>query len=206
MIRLLGIALWLTVGLRAQDLYPKHYLNGGFGVGLPRGEINQYFRSKPAATINYGFRFHRYFQADAGYDVIFHAADVRALLDTQLGTLRIRDYQHFVNFGGRGVIPVAHGRVLFSGGGGGVFMRYQESVQQPSSYVRFACPSCTARTGWGTYALASVRFSTRWQRIWFGATTKVIRGRTDGDTFGGLPGARTKDHWLNTFAEVGFAF
>jgi len=206
MIRLLAAALSLTFLLSAQDLFPKHYINFGPGIGLPRGEINEYFRTKPALTANYGYRFHRYFQADAGYDVIFGAADVRAFLETQIGSLRIRDYQHFVTFGGRAVIPAARGRVLFSAGGGGAFMRYQESVQQPSNFIRFACPQCTARTGWGNYALASVRFSTRWQRVWFGVTTKVVRGRTEGDPFGGLPMTRTKDHWLNTFGEVGFAF
>lgn len=206
MIRLLGVAAWLTVSLSAQDLFPKHYINGGFGVALPRGEINQYFKTKPSGTVNYGFRFHRYFQADAGYDIVFRAADVREFLETQFGSLRIRDYQHFVTFGGRGVIPAARGRVLFSAGGGGVFMRYQESVQQPSQFIRFACPPCGARTGWGNYALASIRFSSRWQRVWFGVTTKVIRGRTEGDPFAGLPTSRTKDHWINTFGEVGFAF
>ena len=206
MIRLLGVALWLTVSLSAQDLFPKHYINFGPGIGLPRGEINEYFKTKPAVTANYAYRFHRYFQTDAGYDAVFGAADVRDFLTTQLGNLRIRDYQHFVTFGGRGVVPMAQGRVLFSAGGGGVFMRYQESVQQPSDFLRFACPKCTARTGWGNYAVASVRFSTRWQRVWFGITTKVIRGRTEGDPFAGLPTSRTKDHWLNTFGEVGFAF
>ena len=204
--RFLGVALWLTPFLPAQDLFPKHYLNFGPGIGLPRGEINAYFKTKPAVTVNYAYRFHRYFQADAGYDVIFGAADVRDFLTTQLGSLRIRDYQHFVTFGGRGVIPAAHGRVLFSAGGGAAFMRYQESVQQPSNFLRFACPQCTARTGWGNYALASVRFSTRWQRVWFGVTTKVIRGQTEGDPFGGLPITRTKDNWFNTFGEIGFAF
>ena len=204
--RLLGVALWLMVSLPAQDLFPKHYINFGPGIGLPRGEINAYFRTKPAVTANYGYRFHRYFQADAGYDVVLHAADTRAFLDTQLGSFRIRDYQHFVTFGGRGVVPLARGRVLFSAGGGGALLRYQESVSQPSNYIRFACPQCTARTGWGNYALASLRFSTRWQRVWFGVTTKVIRGRTEGDAFGGLPTARTKDNWFNTFGEVGFAF
>lgn len=204
--RFLAVALSSLALLQGQDLFPKHYLNFGPGIGLPRGEINEFFRTKPALTANYAYRFQRYFQADAGYDVIFGAADVRDFLTTQLGNLRIRDYQHFVTFGGRGVVPLAKGRVLFSAGGGGAFMRYQESVQQPSNFVRFACPQCTARTGWGNYALVNVRYTTRWQRVWFGVTTKVIRGRTEGDPFGGLPVTRTKDNWVNTFAEIGFAF
>lgn len=206
MIRLLAVALGVTVMLSAQDLFPRHYINGGFGVALPRGEINQYFKTKPAATINYGYRFHRYFQADAGYDVVFHAADIEDYLNSEFGSLRIKDYQHFITFGGRGIIPAANGRVLFSGGMGGAYMRYQESLQQPSPYLQFACPPCAARSGWGYYGLVNVRFSTRWQRVWFGVTTKVIRGRTEGDPFGGLPVSRTKDHWFNTFGEVGFAF
>src|SRR5262249_22240477 len=98
MIRLLAVALGVTVMLPAQDLFPKHYINGGFGIGLPRGEINQYFKTKPAGTINYGYRFHRYFQADAGYDIVFHAADVNDYLNSEIGSFRIKDYQHFVTF------------------------------------------------------------------------------------------------------------
>lgn len=192
--------------LSAQDLFPKHYINLGGGMALPRGEINEYFSTRPGLTVNYNYRFHRYFQADAGYDIVFGAARINDIVQTQLGNQRIRDRQHFVTFGGRGVAPLARGRVLISGGGGGAYMRYQETISQPSQNFRIACPDCIGRGGFGAYGLISAKFSNRWQRYWFGVTSKVIRGRTEGDAFAGLPTFRTKDHWINTFVEFGFGF
>jgi hypothetical protein len=192
--------------LFAQDLFPRHYLNGGVGAGLPRGQINEFFVNRPGMTVNYSYRFHRYFQADLGYEIIFGAAQIRDPVNTQLGTQLIRDRQHFVTFGGRGVMPLARGRVLISGGGGGAYMRYQESISQPNANFRIACPVCIGRGGFGGYGLISAKFSNRWQRYWIGVTSKVIRGSSEGQPFAGLPTTRTKDHWINTFVEVGFAF
>lgn len=199
-------AMCLVAPLSAQQLFPKHYINVGPGFALPRGEINQYFATRPAVTVNYNYRFHRHFQADAGYDIVFGAGQVREFLQTQIGTLRIRDYQHFVPLGGRGVITMAEGKVLITGGGGAVWMRYNDSLQQPNSFIRFTCPPCQSRSGWGGYGLVNVKFTNRWQRIWWGFTTKVIRGTTDGQSFANLPSARTKDHWVNSYFEIGFGF
>lgn len=211
-VRVAGMAMFFAsifplapLGL-AQQLFPKHYINLGPGLALPRGEINQYFATRPGLTVNYNYRFHRYLQADAGYDVVFGAGQVREFLQTQLGTLRIRDFQHFVPLGGRGVIPLADGRVLISGGGGAVWMRYSDSLRQPNNFIRFACPPCQSRSGWGSYGLVNVKFTNRWQRIWFGFTTKVIRGTTDGQPFANLPATRTKDQWVNSYFELGFGF
>jgi hypothetical protein len=190
----------------AQDLFPRHYLSGGMGTGMPRGEINTFFSNRFGTTVNYGYRFHRYFQADIGYDLVFGAAQIRDTVNTALGTLQIRDRQHFLPFGGRGIMPLWQGRILIGGGGGGVYLRYQESIPQPNPNFRVACPYCIGRGGLGGYALLSAKFSNRWQRYWFGVTTKVIRGGSQGEPFGGLPVTRTKDHWINTFAEAGFAF
>lgn len=190
----------------AQQLFPKHYLNVGAGAGLPRADIRQFFADRPAMTANYSYRFHRYLQADAGYDVVFGSGQVNDFLRTQFGDFRIRDFQHFVPFGGRGIIPMANGRVLFSAGGGGVWLRYQEQLRQPNPNFRLACPACTSRNGFGGYGLVSIKFTNRWQRLWFGATTKVIRANTNGDAFAGVPGIRTRDQWINTFLEFGFGF
>lgn len=200
---LLGLT---TVPLLSQDLFPRHYINLGGGAGLPRGELRTFFVNKPGMSFSYNYRFHRYLQADLGYDIVFGSAEIRDPVNTQLGTQLIRDRQHFVPFGGRGLIPIARGRVLLSGGGGGTYFRYQESITQPSNYYRIACPACIGRGGWGGYALVSAKFSNRWQRYWFGFTTKVIRGGSAGEPFGGLPATRTRDHWVNTFAEFGFGF
>ena len=204
--RMLGLLFAAGALLPAQDLFPRHYFTVGGGAGFPRGQINEYFSNRAGVTANYAYRFHRYFQADLGYDLIFGAAQINETVETQLGIQRIRDRQHFVPFGGRGIMPLARGKVLISGGGGGAYMRYQESITQPSNYYRLACPVCIGRGGWGGYALASAKFSNRFQRYWFGVTSKVIRGSSQGQPFAGLPTAKTKDHWINTFVEVGFGF
>ena len=201
-----ALLLASAFALPAQDLFPKHYLTGGLGAGFPRGEINSIFDNKIGTTISYGYRFHRYLQADVGYDVVFGSAKINDIVQTQLGPQRIRDRQHFVPMGARGIVPLARGRVLLSGGGGIAYLRYQESISQPNINFRIACPSCLGRGGWGGYGLVSAKFTNRWQRIWFGVTSKVIRGETQGEPFAGLPTTRTKDNWINTFVEVGFGF
>ncbi|MGH9675233.1 MAG: hypothetical protein ACRD44_18840, partial [Bryobacteraceae bacterium] len=126
------------------------------GAGLPKGELQTYFADSFGLGVSYGYRFHRNFQADVGLDTIFHAAEVRDVFSTQLGDLRIRDYQYLVPFGGRAIIPVLDGRLQFHGGGGPAYMRYQERIRQPfgDAYVRLDCVVCRARDGWGWYALA----------------------------------------------------
>ena len=86
-------------------------------------------------------------------------------------------------------------------------MRYAERVNQPSYDFRIDCPTCTSRTGWGYYALANVSyFLNQAQNFRVGFTTKAVRGHTDGDPLGPVPGFRTRDKWLNLAAEVGFSF
>jgi hypothetical protein len=50
------------------------------------------------------------FQADFGFDTAFGAAGVNDYLETGLGYRRIRDYQYFVPFGGRAILPFASER------------------------------------------------------------------------------------------------
>jgi hypothetical protein len=202
---LVWVLLLFAVPAGAQERFPRHNITVSNGVGLPRGEINEYFASSYLLGVSYGYRFHRYLQADVGFDTTFGAARVDRYVDSPFGYQRIRDFQHFVPFGGRGILPLANGRVLISGGGGGVWMRYREAISQPSQFVQLTCPQCLARSGAGYYALGSVKFTNRWQRIWFGTTAKIVRGETEGLPFGGLdPFRRTKDHWLFLTFDIGF--
>ncbi len=191
----------------AQSFYPKHNFNFGAGAARPRGALGGPFTDAPGISIGYGYRFARYFQADIGLDVLFGAGDVRDYLNTALGQVRIRDREYLLPVGGRAILPFAGGRVLLSGGGGGAYMRYSESVRQPSDYFRIDCPVCTARHGWGYYALVSTSFAIdHFQRFRVGITSKFYRGHTEGDPLGPVPGVRTKDHWINIFGEFGFSF
>jgi len=176
------------------------------GAADPKSDLSPYYAIKPAIAIGYGYRFLRYLQADVGLDMVFGAAHVRDYLNTGFGPLRIKDRQYFVPFGGRAILPLAHGRLLISGGGGGAYMRYAELLHQPSYSYRVDCPVCLSRDGWGYYALADVTgFLDRGQHFRVGVQAKSYRGDTEGDSLGGVP-VRTNDHWLNILGILGFSF
>ncbi|MCS6954134.1 MAG: hypothetical protein RMK57_15450 [Bryobacterales bacterium] len=203
-------AVWVllvALPLAGQSWYPKHNITAGAGAGLPRGQLAGPLNNSGAVSVGYGYRWHRYFQADIGLDTVFRAARIRDFLPTRLGYLRISDYQFFLPFGGRAILPLASGRVLVSGGGGGAYLRYSERLSQPSDYIRVACPVCRSRSGWGYYALVGGRFALDAGRhLWVGATSKVYRGHTEGDPLGEVPGIRTQDRWVNVFGEFGLSF
>jgi hypothetical protein len=46
----------------------------------------------------------------------------------------------------------------------------------------------------------------RGQHFRLGVVSRVYRGHTQGDPLGAIPGLRTRDHWINTQAQVGFSF
>lgn len=190
-----------------REYYPRHNFTFGAGAAEPKGDLGGFFITKPGISIGYGYRFSRYFQADLGLDMVFGAAHVRDYLETSLGPLRIRDRQFFVPFGGRAILPLAGGRLLISGGGGGAYLRYAELLNQPGYYYKVDCPVCTTRDGWAYYALAEVSgFLDRNQHFRVGVQAKSYRGHTEGDSLGGIPAVRTKDRWQNILGLVGFSF
>jgi len=191
----------------AQDWYPRHNFFVGGGIARPRGDISGPLGDAPQFGFGYGFRFHRNFQADTGFETGFGAAGVRDYLYTAIGPRRIRDYQFFVPFGGRAIIPLDHERFWISGGGGGAYIDYHERVSQPSDYVHIDCPVCNSRSGWGYYGLVSVGAAVdRSRHFRVGMTAKMYRAHTNGDPLGDVPGIRTRDRWFLLGGEVGFSF
>ena len=187
--------------------YPRHNFTFGAGAASPRAELSGLFMDRPGISFAYGYRFERYFQADVGLDTVFGAANIRDYLETPFGPRRIRDYQFFIPVGGRGIIPLARGRLLFSGGGGGAYLRYAELLHQPSEYYNIDCPVCSTRSGWGYYGLVGVSaFVDRSQHFRIGVNSKVYRAHTKGDQLGSVPGVRTRDRWVNISARWGSAF
>jgi hypothetical protein len=205
-----GLA-WLLLAavapLAAQTRWPKHYATFGVGAGLPGGALGGLFSDKPGITVNYGYRVLKNVQADVGLDTVFGAAGVREFLATQLGYVRIRDFQWLFPFGGRMVLPLKDGRLLLSAGGGGAYMRYSERLQQPSSYYKFACPGCNSRSGWGNYALVAGSVALdHYQRFRLGVTSRLYRGHTDGASLGAVPAEETLDRWINLFVDFTVTF
>ena len=191
----------------AAQEYNRHNINLMVGAARPRGELPHFFSDSALLGVDYGYRFHRYFQVDAGFDSVFGAAGVRDWLPSQFGNLRIRDFQTFVPFGGRVILPLADERVHIYGGMGGAYMRYAERINQPVDYFRIPCDVCAARDGFGYYGLFGVNMSMdRSRLVRFGVGTRMYRGHTSGDRLGALPPRETTDQWLNIFGSVSFTF
>jgi len=201
------LLLLLATPLAAQFWYPRHNFTFGVGSGQPRGDLDRVLSDSAGISIGYGYRFHRYLQADVGLDTILFAARVRDYLPTGFGDLRIRDYQFLVPFGGRVILPVDRGRLLVSAGGGGAHIRYTELLRQVSDYVSIDCRVCNSRYGWGYYGLVSGSLALdRRRQFRLGATARVYQGHTRGDPLGPLPPFRTRDRWVNVFGELGVSF
>jgi hypothetical protein len=194
------------IPMRAQ-YYNRHNINVMVGAGLPRGELRTLFSDSALVGVDYGYRFHRNLQVDAGFDSVFGAAGVRDWLPSQFGNLRIRDFQTFVPFGGRVILPLNEERIHIYGGLGGVYMRYAERINQPVDYFRIPCDVCAARDGFGYYGLFGVNASFDQRRMFrFGAGTRVYRGHTSGDRLGAVPPRETTDRWINIFGTVSITF
>ncbi len=203
---ILGI-LALALPLAAESPYPKYNFTFGAGAGLPGGQLRGPFANSAGISAGFGYRWKKYIQADVGLDTLFGAGRVRDFVYTELGYLRIRDFQWLIPFGGRLVLPVRDGRVQLSVGGGGAYLRYSERLRQPSSYYHFECPECSSRGGWGTYGLVGGSYSLdRYQRFHVGITSKIYRGHTSGSSIGGVPAAETLDRWINVFADFTVSF
>jgi len=205
--RTLMLAMLAATLLPAQARFPRHHFTVGGGGGIPDADLKPFLDTSPVVRVNYGYRFTRNFQADFGLDTVFHAANVRDFLQSQVGDLRIKDYQFLLPFGGRVVVPWK--RLEVFGGGGPTYFRYQERVRQPFGGGNFQidCPVCRSRSGWGYYA--TVGFSValdRGQHFRLGASSRVYRGDTSGDAFGPLPALQTRDHWINSAAELTLSF
>jgi len=199
---------WLPLLLPAQDYFGKYNLSVGAGVAIPQQDLDDAFTAAPVVTVNFGYRFARNFQLDAGLDTAFGAADIRTFTRTDIGTLEINDRQFFLPLGGRVILPFGDsGRHELYAGGGGAYLRYSEMIRQPSDFFRIPCTVCSRRSGWGGYGLVGYRSAlNRGRNFWVGVTTKVYRGRTDGEQFGNVPPIRTQDRWTFVQGEFTFAF
>lgn len=190
-----------------EDAYPHHNLTLGIGGATPTGQIQSFMGSAPAISLGYGYRFHRYFQADAGLNILFGAAKIQDVVSTDLGYTQLKDREYMIPLGGRAIAPLMNGRLLLSGGGGVAYLRYSESLNQPSYYYSVACPTCTARGGWGYYGLADAQyFLDEDKHFRVGITTQFVHAQTNGQALGDVPALQTTDHWINVFAALGFSF
>ena len=195
------IVLAATPLVAQEGLAKRFSVTVGGGAAIPGRDLRGLMENSPLFRFGFGYRFSKYFQADAGVDAVFHAAGVDYSQFTFIGNLRVRDYEYMAPFGGRAILPL--GRVELFGGGGGAYMHYGEQVEVPGSGSdsSYNCVVCRSRGGWGYYATAGAMAAIdRGKRFWVGVETRAIRGRTSGDPLGFVPPFETKDEWINTAA------
>lgn len=201
------LALTGSLCTEAAD-FQRHHIVMGLGAAVPQGDLAAGYSNAFAWRFGYGFRPVKFLQADFAYEGAYNAANVDDYVNNpSFGPLRIRDFQVFLPIGARVVAPLARGRVELYGGGGAAYMRYGEFLRQPSDWTDLSCPYCNARDGWGWYATAGFNVAVdRAQHFRIGAGVRRYQGETEGRPVGTLPAYRTKDRWLNTFAEFTFSF
>jgi len=190
----------------AQDEF--HHNNADFGVGpaIPVGSTTDYLSTAPLINLGYGYRFNRWFQADAAFQIAFGAANNHPEV-TDLGLVQGGDHEYTIPLGGRVFIPQPFHRFEVSAGGGTAYLHYSESVSSEGTGYSIGCYSCTSRGGWGGYGLANVSYfldSNHTFRV--GTTVQFIAASTNGQAVGNVPAVRTTDHWTNILFEFGVGF
>ncbi|HYO83186.1 MAG TPA: hypothetical protein VES20_17400 [Bryobacteraceae bacterium] len=205
-----ALPLFLLAGAIAsgQD-FRKFSVNLTGGAGIPRDDLRNALSNSGGIGFTGGYRPIRYLMAEVGYETLFGAARVRDFVPTAFGNLRIRDYQQFLPFGGRVILPMLDDKLHIYGGGGGVYIRYSERLRQPfqDAGFRFECPQCALRDGTGYYAQAGFNVAIdRAQLFRVGGGTKVYNGATSGDPLGAVPSGDTRDRWVIVFGSFSVNF
>lgn len=198
----------LTGGcLFAQDSeYHRNNISAALGAAVPTGNDTSYLSPAPLVSFHYGYRFLRFLQADAGFQLAFGAADNQNPEITDVGTVRGGDHEFMIPLGGRVILPLPFQRFEVSAGGGTMYLHYSETVPQ-NPYYQTGCYSCTSRGGWGEYGLANVSyFLDENHSFHVGTTVQYVTGTTNGEPVGNVPGNQTTDHWLNVSVEFGLSF
>jgi hypothetical protein len=96
----------------------RHNLVVGLGPAMPLGNATSYLSTAPFVRFAYGYRFNRLFQADAGFQMAFGAANNQNAVITDFGTVQGGDHELMIPLGGRTYIPLPFRRIQVSAGGG----------------------------------------------------------------------------------------
>ena len=207
--QLVAFTFLLTSVLGFAEDTDYHHNNFVFGVGpaVPVGNTTTYLNTAPLINFGYGYRFHRLFQADAGLQMAFGAANNQNAEVTNFGTVQGGDHEFMIPLGGRFYIPQPFKRFELSAGGGTAYLHYSETVSSGDAGYSIGCYSCTSRGGWGGYGMANVSYYLDSNRNFHvGTTVQFIAASTNGQAVGNVPALKTTDHWTNIWFEFGFSF
>lgn len=202
---LISLTLLAPVLLAADDSdFHRSTIVAGIGAASPVG--SSYLSTAPLIRVNYGYRFNKYFQADAGLQLAFGAANNVNAVQTDFGPVQGGDHEYMIPLGGRFFIPLPFRRIEASVGGGAVYLHYSETA--PSNGIDVTnCYTCTSRGGWGGYGLGNVSYFLDSDHIFHvGTTLQFISASTNGQVVGSSPSAKTSDRWVNFYIEFGMSF
>ena len=203
----LGCLFLSSLGLAQDTDYHHHNLIFGVGPAIPVGNTETYLSTAPLINFGYGYRFHRWFQADAGFQVAFGAANNQNAEITDFGPVQGGDHEFMIPLGGRVYIPQPFKRFDVSAGGGTAYLHYSETIPSNGGDFAVGCYSCTSRGGWGGYGLGNVSYYLDENRNFHvGTTFQFIAASTNGAAVGNVPAIKTTDHWTNVSIEFGFSF
>lgn len=204
-----SFTLLCRTGFAQSEYFHHNTVTVGGGAAVPLGSSTDYLKTAPLFGVNYGYRFNRFLEANAGFQMAFGAVTNQNAEVTDVGTVQGGDHEYMIQLGGRVYIPTRFRRIELSAGGGGVHLHYSETVPSNAGYYGYSpsCYSCTSRGGWGGYGLANVRyFLDSAHNFHVGTTVQYISASTDGPPVGDVPGIKTTDHWTNVLFELGFSF
>ena len=94
-----------------QEEFHRHNLTAGVGAAIPVGATTNYLGAAPLFSIGYGYRFNRFFQADAGAQFAFGAANNQNAEITDFGAVQGGDHEYMIPLGGRVYIPQPFKRI-----------------------------------------------------------------------------------------------
>jgi hypothetical protein len=203
------VLCWTSVASMAfgQEEFYHHNVTAGGGAAIPVGSTANYLGAAPSFSIGYGYRFNRFFQADAGAQFIFGAAHNQNAEITDFGPVQGGDHEFMIPLGGRVYIPQPFKRIEVSTGGGAMYLHYSETISSNGGQFSANCYSCTSRGGWGGYGMANVSYFLDSNRIFkIGSTVQFVSASTDGAAVANIPALKTIDHWTNVLFQFGFSF
>jgi hypothetical protein len=191
----------------AQDDFHRNNFVVGIGPAIPVGNAMSYLSTAPLLKFGYGYRFNRFFQADAGFQAAFGAANNNQnAVQTDIGPLQGGDHEFMIPLGGRFIFPLPFKRIEAAAGGGTAYLHYSETAPSNGFFVP-TCLSCTSRGGWGGYGMGTVNyFLDENHNFRVGTTLQFISASTNGQAVGNVPAIRTTDHWVNLTFDFGLSF
>ena len=180
------LAAFSLVQAQQPDARNTVEFSGGIAYDVNKPNATQ----TPSITslgVRYGYRFRKYLEVEAGVVIGLNPAnEIRGANYDFVPSDRFI----WVPFGLRAVLPLAHGRIELSAGGGGLYEKY--SVSSPES--RFGL---VPRQGWGGYASARAAVAVdHRRRFWLGVTPRLMVANP--------PYAR--DRWFVLTGDIGLRF